>query len=318
MSSQIKEVFEKVKSTNQPAFIVYLTAGYPTIKDTVPLLLAFQEGGADIVEVGIPHTDPLADGPTIQYSSNVALSQGITTSKCLELVKEARDKGLKIPVVFMTYYNIIFAYGPEKMVKDSKNAGANGFIIVDAPPESLTEFRKHCKNSDLSYIPLVAPTTSLDRISHIDAAADSFIYCVSLLGVTGERKSLPEELPKFIESVRQRVTHPIAIGFGISSRDIKDEASKYGEAVVVGSTFIKLIENTLKEGKNPVDAVKQKTLEFTKDTKKVDALSKVGENSKEHSVPEPDGAFFWGFWRTLCPRDPNGSFKRIRRSLCKI
>jgi tryptophan synthase len=311
MTSQIKDVFHHALEKQQPIFIPYITAGFPTIEDTVPLLLALQAGGSHIVEVGIPHSDPLADGPTIQHSSNVALSQGITTTKCLELVAEARKKGLTIPVIFMTYYNIIFAYGAEKIVSEAKLAGANGFIIVDAPPESIPDFREHCKNYQLSYIPLIAPTTSLDRISHIDANADTFIYVVSSLGVTGERKNLPEELPQFIEKVRERVTHPIAIGFGISTRELKDEVSKLGEAVVVGSTFIKLIENTLKEGKSVIEAVKEKTLNFTKDSTPVTTLSKLGRNISKHIVTEPSESFFGNFGGSYVPETLVGALKEL-------
>eukprot|EP01123_Difflugia_compressa_P008131 TRINITY_DN2351_c0_g1_i1.p1 TRINITY_DN2351_c0_g1~~TRINITY_DN2351_c0_g1_i1.p1 ORF type:complete len:686 (-),score=135.82 TRINITY_DN2351_c0_g1_i1:178-2235(-) len=314
MSLAIKAVFDRVKLTNKPAFISYTTAGFPTIPDTVPTLLAFQKGGVDIIEVGIPHTDPLADGPTIQHSSNVALANGITTKKCLELVRESRNKGLTVPVVFMTYYNILYAYGQENIIRDAKSAGANGFIIVDAPPESIPEFREACIAHQMSFIPLVALTTSTDRLSQVDKTADTFIYCVSLLGVTGERSSLPAELPEFIDRVRKHTTHPIAIGFGISTRAQKDEVSKLGEAVVVGSAFIRHIDAAVAAKKNVAEEVYKKSLEFTLNTQPVISKSYATFKNTSLNAIEPKESFFGEFGGRYVPETLVGALEELERA----
>eukprot|EP01125_Pyxidicula_operculata_P021260 TRINITY_DN8117_c0_g1_i1.p1 TRINITY_DN8117_c0_g1~~TRINITY_DN8117_c0_g1_i1.p1 ORF type:complete len:683 (+),score=125.07 TRINITY_DN8117_c0_g1_i1:24-2072(+) len=280
MSILLQEVFQKVEQTKKPAFVSYITAGFPTLDETVPILLSMQEGGSDIIELGIPHSDPIGDGATIQHSSTVALQNGVTTSKCLEYVKEARSKGLTVPLVLMTYYNIIHAYGSKKFALDAKESGANGFIIVDGPPEALEDFRQECQSQGLSFIPLIAPTTPNERLKYIDSVADSFIYCVSLLGVTGARDQKSDHLPAFVERIRQHVTKPIAIGFGVSTREMKDEYSHLGQGVVVGSVFVKIVE-AAEKGK-AADAVREKVRYFTENTKPVaDGWKTKGSNTSE-------------------------------------
>jgi tryptophan synthase len=242
MAQHLRDTFAAKEKEEKPVFVAFVTAGFPSLQDTVPTLLALQAGGADIIELGIPHTDPLADGPTIQQSSNVALSAGITLPKSLDFVRQARTQGLTVPVVLMGYYNPFAAFGEKKIVEAAKEAGANGFIVVDLPPEESINFRSECTAAGLSYIPLVAPTTSDERLQYIDQIADSFIYCISVLGVTGKRDALSVDLSPFVSRVRQHVTKPLAIGFGISTREHVQQVAKLAEGFVVGSHIIKTME----------------------------------------------------------------------------
>lgn len=162
--------------------MTFITAGYPTIEDTVPILQGFQEGGVDIIELGVPFSDPIADGPTIQVANTTALNNGITVQHTIELVKKARDAGVTVPIILVGYYNPILHYGEEKLIKDAQQAGANGFIVVDLPPEDAVKFRSTCTEQGLSYIPLVAPSTTDERLALLSEIADSFIYVVSKMG----------------------------------------------------------------------------------------------------------------------------------------
>eukprot|EP00029_Vermamoeba_vermiformis_P000261 TRINITY_DN1028_c0_g1_i1.p1 TRINITY_DN1028_c0_g1~~TRINITY_DN1028_c0_g1_i1.p1 ORF type:complete len:690 (-),score=219.58 TRINITY_DN1028_c0_g1_i1:46-2091(-) len=238
---KIKAVFAAKKAEGKTVFVPFVTAGYPSDLETVGILLALEEGGADIIEVGIPHTDPLADGPTIQQANNVALAGGVTTQKCLDYIKEARERGLKAPVILMGYYNPIHQYGEEKFVKAAKEAGADGFIVVDLPWDEGEIFRKHCTTHGLSFVPLIAQTTQEERLKQFGQIADSFVYCISLLGVTGVKNQISNDLPSFIEKVRKHVNTPLAVGFGISTKEHFDRVAKLGEGVVVGSMLTKKI-----------------------------------------------------------------------------
>ncbi|TKA30626.1 Tryptophan synthase [Salinomyces thailandicus] len=241
----IRKAFAKAKSENRAALVTYTTAGYPTIAETPSILLAMEAGGADIIELGTPFTDPIADGPTIQGANTQALKNGCTTTNCLEIVKEARGKGLRAPVLLMGYYNPLLAYGEERMLQDSKKAGVNGFIMVDLPPEEAVRFRKHCTDYGLSYVPLIAPATSEKRMKLLCSIADSFIYVVSRMGVTGASAALSSGLPELLERVHKYSGGiPAAVGFGVSTREHFVEVGKVSEGVVIGSQII----NTLKNG----------------------------------------------------------------------
>jgi tryptophan synthase len=244
--ARLRSVFAKAKSEGHPAFVAYVTVGFPSISQTVPILLALEKGGADVIELGVPHTDPLADGPVIQHSNNIALSNGVTPSTCLQVLREARKKGLKTPVILMGYYNPFRAYGEDKLIDELKTSGGDGFIVVDLPPEDSSSFRKKCSSVGLSLIPFVASTTSDHRLDFIRRTAiedAGFIYCISLLGVTGARTELPHELPAFVSHVRDhipRTSAPLAVGFGISTPEQFREVGKFSEGVVIGSAIVKV------------------------------------------------------------------------------
>ena len=235
-------------------FVAYLTAGYPNPNETVDLLLALQNGGADVLELGVPFTDPQADGATIQKANEVALSHGVTLQSCINMVSLARTKGLTVPVVLMGYYNPFLAYDLDKLMDDSKNAGIDGFIVVDLPPEEGSTFVSKASSKGLSYIPLVSPTTTNERIAYLSSNAGSFMYCVSVTGVTGARGDLPSDLKSFVDRVRENSNAPLAVGFGISTPEQVAEVSRVAEGVVVGSAIISAIDSAI--SKTPSERAK--------------------------------------------------------------
>ncbi|GAB7362500.1 hypothetical protein MBLNU230_g2821t1 [Neophaeotheca triangularis] len=235
----IKAAFARAKSENRPALVTYVTAGYPTIEETPDILLGMEAGGSDVIELGTPFTDPIADGPTIQRANTQALKNGTNTITCLNIVREARRRGLRAPVLLMGYYNPLLAYGEEKMLKDSKAAGVNGFIMVDLPPEEAVRFRGHCKSYGLSYVPLIAPATSEKRMKLLCTIADSFIYVVSRMGVTGATGELSSGLDELVGKVHKFSGGvPAAVGFGVSTREHFVQVGKSSEGVVIGSQII--------------------------------------------------------------------------------
>lgn len=245
MSNEIRKVFEKAKKEKRAVFIPFFTAAFPNSLDTVPLLLAAEKGGADIIELGVPFSDPLADGPTIQYSNTISLQQGTKYEDCLRFVKEARDKGLKVPIVLMGYINPLMKYGETKAIQHAHQAGVNGIIVVDLPlEEKESQLVAACREYGISYIPLIAPTSRDERIPMLVNAADSFIYCVSVAGITGSRNDLPPHLPAFVQRVRSFTNLPLAVGFGISTRDHFAAVEKIADGVVIGSAIIQLLRNT--------------------------------------------------------------------------
>lgn len=219
--------------------VAYFTAGFPTAERCVDIMLGLQAGGADIIELGIPFTDPIADGPTIQKANTVALKNGITVAHLLQFVTDARKRGLTIPVLFMGYYNPILKYGEERLLKDCKKAGVNGFIIVDLPPEEAVAFRNFCAKGGLSYVPLIAPSTKTERMKLLCKLADSFIYVVSRMGVTGATGTLPTGIPDLLARVKEYSGgKPAAVGFGVSTREHFLSVAGMADGVVIGSQII--------------------------------------------------------------------------------
>ena len=225
--------------------IAYLTAGYPNPNETVDLLLAMQQGGADILELGVPFTDPQADGATIQKANEVALKFNVSLKNCIDMVAQARAKGLTIPVVLMGYFNPFLAFGLDNLMDASKAAGVDGFIVVDLPPEEGATFVQKASSRGLTYVPLVSPTTTDDRIKYLSTNAGSFLYCVSVTGVTGARGALPSDLAPFVERIRKNTDAPLAVGFGISTPDQVKQVSDIAEGVVVGSAIISSIDSAM-------------------------------------------------------------------------
>ncbi|KOS22771.1 Tryptophan synthase [Escovopsis weberi] len=240
----IKETFRRCKAENRPALVVYVTAGYPRPEDTPGILLAMERGGADVIEIGAPFTDPIADGPTIQTSNTVALKNGVSIESTLGMIKEARSRGLKAPVLLMGYYNPILSYGEERLLGDCQASGINGFIVVDLPPEEAVSFRKFCSRGKLSYVPLIAPATSDARMQILCQLADSFIYVVSRQGVTGALGKLNANLPELLARVKKYSGNkPTAVGFGVSTHQHFLQLSAIADGVVVGSQIITTINN---------------------------------------------------------------------------
>ncbi|EHA50695.1 anthranilate synthase / indole-3-glycerol phosphate synthase [Pyricularia oryzae] len=235
----INQTFERCKARGRPALVTYVTAGYPKAEDTPGIMLAMEQGGADVIELGVPFTDPIADGPTIQTANTIALKNRVTLSSTLQMVRDARKQGLKAPVMMMGYYNPLRAYGEAKLLQDCKEAGVNGFILVDLPPEEAVSFRKLCTVAGLSYVPLIAPATSDARMRLLCQLADSFIYVVSRQGVTGATGTLNQALPELVARVKKYSgNRPAAVGFGVSTREHFLSVGGLADGVVVGSQII--------------------------------------------------------------------------------
>ncbi|KAI2849947.1 hypothetical protein CBS11350_1860 [Aspergillus niger] len=238
----IKQSFAKAKLQNRAALGAYVTAGYPTVEETPDILLSLESSGADMIELGMPFSDPIADGPIIQEANMIALANGVTITGVLDMVREARQRGLKIPVLLMGYYNPVIRYGEEKLLHDCKQAGVHGFVLVDLPIEEAVRFRRLSATHGLSYIPLIAPSTSIPRMKALCSIADSFIYAVSRMGVTGASQSLSANLPEFLDRIHTYAGDtPIALGFGISTREHFLSVQALTEGCIIGSQIISTI-----------------------------------------------------------------------------
>jgi len=241
---------------NKPIFMPYFPLGYPDLDTSIDVIEALAKNGADLIEVGLSFSDPLADGPVIQHATQIALEKGITVKKSLEAIKELRSRGVEIPLILMGYYNPMLAYGLERFVRDAKEAGADGFIIPDLPMEESEEFVKVA--SDMPLIPMLAPTSSPERMEMIARNAKGFIYLVSVTGITGERKSLAEGLGDLIAQVREHTSVPVCVGFGISTPEQAKEVGKMADGVIVGTACVRTIGGSEK----PIEAAKQFAAEF--------------------------------------------------------
>jgi tryptophan synthase alpha chain len=223
------------------ALIAYLTVGYPLVKTTMEIIPALADWGCDIVELGIPFSDPLADGTTIQKASYQALQNEVTPRLCLKVAFQLRQK-VNIPLVFMTYYNPVFSFGLEAFCQASAEAGMDGLIIPDLPPEEGGELEDSAREKGLDLIYLLAPTSSEERIALVAQRSRGFIYLVSLAGVTGARETLPADLEEFVGRVRKRTSLPLCVGFGISTPEQARRVAKIADGVIVGSRLIQLLE----------------------------------------------------------------------------
>lgn len=232
--SRITAAFE-----NGKAFIPFLTCGDPDLETTEKLICAMAEAGADLIELGIPFSDPTAEGPVIQAANLRALKAGTTTDKIFAMVRRVR-KNVSVPLVFMTYANVVFSYGTERFAQEAADAGMDGLILPDVPFEERDEFYNACENAGLELISLVAPT-SHDRILSVAKEAKGFVYCVSSLGVTGERSKLSAEVEDMVSMVRQATGTPAAVGFGISTPQQAAEIAEKADGVIVGSAIVRII-----------------------------------------------------------------------------
>jgi tryptophan synthase alpha chain len=239
--NRIAEAFQKLRSQNKKAIVPYITPEFPVQNSTVPLILGLESAGASMIEVGVPFSDPLADGPTIQHSSFVAIQNGASIPKVLASIKQARTE-TSIPIILMGYVNPILYYGMEKFLRDAKEHGADGLIIPDLPPEESEEFRILSKQYGISNIFLIAPTSSDERIRYIDEISTDFTYCVSVTGVTGARNSFGGSLNEFLLRVKKNTKKPFVVGFGIKGKEQVQEISKFSDGVVVGSALLQQIE----------------------------------------------------------------------------
>jgi len=223
------------------ALIAYITVGYPSIEATLEVVPLLASNGCDIVELGIPFSDPLADGATIQKASFQALQQGTTPELCLEVAYKLHQK-IATPLVFMTYYNPVFNFGLEAFCRSCAGAGVSGLIIPDLPPEEGEELEAVTRKHSLDLIYLLTPTSTEERIAMVAKRSRGFIYLVSLTGVTGARQTLPPELESFVRRVKQRAKQPLCVGFGVSNPEQASRIARIADGVIVGSRIIQLIE----------------------------------------------------------------------------
>jgi tryptophan synthase alpha chain len=260
-ATRISQAFARAREEGRGVLIPYFMSGYPSAEQSVRVIVAAAEGGADIIELGIPFSDPLADGATIQHAGQIALEQGMTVKGCMEVARQVSAQ-TTVPLIFMGYYNPILAYGIERFCQDASTHGVSGLIIPDLPPEEAEPLQHAAKQNGLALIFLIPPTTPEERIEQIVelVASDTggFIYCVSLSGVTGERKELPPHLHEFIQRIRshtQKYQIPLAVGFGLSTPQHIATVTSFADGAVVGSALVRLIDRS--DEKKQVDAVRQ-------------------------------------------------------------
>ena len=236
---RIRTTFEQMKKDQRAAFMPYHAMGYPTRAATLEMIVALAGAGADLFEIGIPHSDPLADGPTVQTATYTALTQGTTVADCLAMTGELRTRGVTQPFCAMTYYNPLFSYGIERFVHDAVAAGIDGLIVPDLPPEEADELERACRAAGLATIYMLAPTSTESRIKFVASHATGFIYMVSVTGITGARSELPPDLKSFIGRVRRHSNLPLAVGFGIATGKMAAAVAELADGVIVGSALVK-------------------------------------------------------------------------------
>ena len=237
----IKETFRKLKAGGKAALMPYIMAGDPDLARSGEVLRAVVRAGADIIELGMPFSDPLADGPAIQSAGLRALKHHVTCEDVFGLVKEIR-KDLATPIVLMTYYNLIFVKGVRAYVTGAAKAGVSGLIVPDLPMEESEELEKHCRAHGLDLIFLAAPTSSPERVRKLAEHTNGFLYYVSRTGVTGARKTLPRDLTRKLKMLRENVQLPVAVGFGIKDAHQAKTVAKHADGVIIGSAIVKIIE----------------------------------------------------------------------------
>jgi len=247
---------------NKPIFMPYFPLGYPDLETSIDVIEALANNGADLIEVGLSFSDPLADGPVIQKATQVALEHGITIKKSLAAIAELRKRGVTIPFILMGYFNPMLAYGLEKFVHDAREAGADGFIIPDLPLEEAGEFQSLV--GDMPLIQMLAPTSPDERMESIARNAKGFIYLVSVTGVTGARTAISDGLGDLIQRVRDHTSVPVCVGFGIGTPEQAKQVGQLADGVIVGSACVKLIGSSEK----PVETARQFAAEFRSALKK--------------------------------------------------
>jgi len=237
---RIENKFAELREQSRKAFIAYITAGDPSVDATVNLIREFELQGVDIVELGVPFSDPVADGPVNQEAAMRALKNKVTISEILGGIRKIRDES-EIPIIFFAYYNTILAYGMERFVDDAVKYGLDGALVLDLPPEEAGEYKQFMDTRNLATIFLISPVTPGDRIECIVNCSTGFIYYVSQMGVTGERENTAKDIPEMLRAIRMYTNIPVVVGFGISSPEQVHEIAGYADGVVVGSSIVRRI-----------------------------------------------------------------------------
>ncbi len=240
----IHQTFIRVRQQGRAAVMPYYTLGYPTPADSLAVVEALASAGADLIELGLPFSDPLADGPTIQHSTQVAIQQGMSVSGCLEMLGSLRKDKITQPLLLMGYINPLLSYGIQQFIADAARLGADGLILPDLPLEEAFGIEEACRQAGLALVYLIAPTTPIERIQLLSAHASGFLYLVAVTGVTGARKNLPTRLSEFVSRVRRHTCLPLALGFGISTPEQARQAAQYTDGVIIGSALIDAVRSS--------------------------------------------------------------------------
>lgn len=264
MVSRIAERFAQLRERGEGALVVFVTAGDPNLACSEQLILTIAEAGADVIEIGIPFSDPLADGPTIQASTFRALQGGVTPEHVLEMVSRLRGR-IDTPLVAMTYTNPVWQMGVERFAREAAGAGVDGVIMTDMPPDEAQEWHTVARQQGLDTIFLVAPTSTPERMRLVAQHSSGFVYCVSRTGVTGERESLPEEVPQMLQAMRQFTDLPLCVGFGISRPEHVRAVCQIADGAVVGSAVVSLIA---REGERGEPALRSAVHQFVAELKR--------------------------------------------------
>ncbi len=251
---RIENKFKELKGSKKAALVTYITAGDPSIGITPDLVLKLEESGADLIELGVPFSDPMADGPTIQLASERALHSGTTLHSVLDAVTKIR-KHSEIPILLFGYFNPFLSYGLDKLSKDAREAGVDGLLVVDLPPEEAEEVRVHTGKAGLDLIFLLAPTSTTERIKLVAEYAGGFVYLVSVTGVTGARPEMDYSLEPLVREIRKHTGLPVGIGFGVSNPSQAGRIAKFADAVIVGSAIVRIIEKHSGNGKELLEDV---------------------------------------------------------------
>ena len=254
--NRIDKKFQELRHQDTSAFMPYLCAGDPTSELTAKLLLTLEAAGADLIELGVPFSDPIADGPTVQRASERALTHNISLQQILEIVTDLRPQ-TEIPIALMSYYNPIFRMGEEAFCKAAQAAGVDGVIVPDLPPEQARPLLEVAPKYNLATIFLVAPTSPPERMQLIASVSTGFIYCVSVTGVTGARATLSDEIAPMITELRKHTDKPISVGFGVSTSEQAKQVADIADGVIVGSAIINVIEDNIDDEAKLFTAVKQ-------------------------------------------------------------
>ncbi len=260
--TRLAETFSRARAQQRAAFIGYVCAGDPDFETSLAVCRTLLQSGVDILELGVPFSDPLADGPTNQLAAQRALEGGMTAARVLELVRRIRAEFPAAPLVFYTYYNLVFANGVDASVAAAKAAGLDGLLTLDLPPEEAGEVTAACRRHGLDTVFIVAPTTPDARIATIAAATTGFIYYVSREGVTGVRKDAATNIPEAVERIRARTKLPVAVGFGISTRAQVAQVAEHADGVVVGSALVNCIRDNLGSPAKIVERLAAVTVEL--------------------------------------------------------
>ena len=255
MPNRIDTTLARLRESGETALVPFITVGFPDVNTSEELAIRILESGGDMLELGVPFSDPLADGPTIQMTSYHALQNGVNVQECLGLVRRLRERGVDSPLIFMGYYNPYLRYGLERFLDDAAVASLDGMIVPDLPTEEAEQFGEMASRRGIHLIPLLAPTSSDERIVDACKAAGGFIYCVSLTGVTGARSSLSAATSGLVERIRQHTDLPILVGFGVSRPEHLEEIGTYAEGAVVASALLDAIDRAPDDGK--IDAAQE-------------------------------------------------------------